>query len=153
MRPPGYTRHVAQCGDQGAAVTDALGRQAPDGLLRIHLNLLRTAPAGGASQPAESEEEGVAADAIATFRTSGFGYFLEQSTRPQTIGYALLDPPVARAACLLDPGHGQLPEDLPCLPRRPARGPADPGPDRRQRHHVLPDRHRASAARSYWENG
>src|SRR5690349_19052143 len=101
MRRLGYTRYVAQGGDVGASVTDAMGRQAPDGLLGIHMNLLVTT-LGGAMPPAESEQERAAADAIATFRTSGFGYFLEQATRPQTIGYALLDSPVALAAWMLD---------------------------------------------------
>jgi pimeloyl-ACP methyl ester carboxylesterase len=96
----GYTRYVAQGGDQGAAVTDAMGRQAPEGLIGIHTNLLVTALAG--PQPAETEEERAAADQLATFRQSGFGYFLEQATRPQTIGYALLDSPVALAGWMLD---------------------------------------------------
>jgi pimeloyl-ACP methyl ester carboxylesterase len=96
----GYGRYVAQGGDVGASVTDAMGRQAPQGLLGIHMNLLVTVLAG--PQPAESEQERAAADALATFRTSGFGYFLEQATRPQTIGYALLDSPVALAAWMLD---------------------------------------------------
>jgi pimeloyl-ACP methyl ester carboxylesterase len=96
----GYTRYVAQGGDVGASVTDAMGRQAPEGLLGIHINLLVTALAG--PQPTESEQERAAADALATFRTSGFGYFLEQATRPQTIGYALLDSPVALAAWMFD---------------------------------------------------
>jgi len=96
----GYTRYVAQGGDVGASITDAMGRQAPAGLLGIHTNLLVTVLAG--PQPTESEEERAAADAIATFRASGFGYFLEQATRPQTIGYALLDSPVALAAWMLD---------------------------------------------------
>ena len=96
----GYTRYVAQGGDVGAAVTDAMGRQAPDRLLGIHMNLLVTVLAG--PQPAESEQERAAADQLATFRESGFGYFLEMATRPQTIAYALLDSPVALAAWLLD---------------------------------------------------
>jgi pimeloyl-ACP methyl ester carboxylesterase len=98
----GYTRYVAQGGDQGAAVTDAMGSQAPAGLIGIHLNFLRTALANAGAMPADSEEERAAAAAITTFRTSGFGYFLEQTTRPQTIGYALLDSPVALAAWMLD---------------------------------------------------
>jgi hypothetical protein len=98
----GYTQYVAQGGDQGAGVTDEMGRQAPPGLLAIHLNLLRTALAGAGALPTGSEEERAAADAVTTFRTSGFGYFLEQATRPQTIGYALLDSPVALAAWMLD---------------------------------------------------
>jgi pimeloyl-ACP methyl ester carboxylesterase len=100
MRRLGYTRFVAQGGDLGAAVTDAMGRRPPAGLIGIHTNLLVTALAG--PQPTESEQERAAADAVTTFRTSGFGYFVEQVTRPQTIGYALLDSPVALAAWMLD---------------------------------------------------
>ena len=96
----GYTRYVAQGGDVGASVTDVMGRQGPEGLLGIHMNLLVTVLAG--PQPEESEQERAAADQLATFRESGFGYFLEMATRPQTIGYALLDSPVALAAWLLD---------------------------------------------------
>jgi pimeloyl-ACP methyl ester carboxylesterase len=101
MNRLGYTRYVAQGGDVGAYVTDMMGRQAPDGLLGIHLNLLLTALVG--PPPAEpTEAERAALDAIATFRSSGSGYFIEQATRPQTIGYALLDSPVALAAWMLD---------------------------------------------------
>jgi pimeloyl-ACP methyl ester carboxylesterase len=101
MRRLGYTRYVAQGGDVGAFVADQMGRQAPEGLLGIHLNLLQAALVG-ASPPAESEKERVALDALASFNTSGRGYFIEQATRPQTIGYALLDSPVALAAWMLD---------------------------------------------------
>jgi pimeloyl-ACP methyl ester carboxylesterase len=100
MHRLGYSRYVAQGGDVGAAVTDTMGRQAPEGLLGIHMNLLVTVLAGPQSE--ESEEERAAADQLATFRETGFGYFLEMATRPQTIGYALLDSPVAMAAWLLD---------------------------------------------------
>jgi pimeloyl-ACP methyl ester carboxylesterase len=100
MRRLGYTRYVAQGGDVGALVTDTMGRQAPEGLLGIHVNLLVTVLAG--PQPAESEQERAAAEQVATFRESGFGYFLEMATRPQTIGYALQDSPVALAGWLLD---------------------------------------------------
>jgi pimeloyl-ACP methyl ester carboxylesterase len=101
MNRLGYTRYVAQGGDVGSAVTDAMGRQAPDGLAGIHINLLLTALNGGA-MPAETEKERAAIEQTKTFRESGFGYFLEQATRPQTIGYALLDSPVALAAWMLD---------------------------------------------------
>jgi pimeloyl-ACP methyl ester carboxylesterase len=102
MRRLGYTRYVAQGGDVGAAVTDAMGRQGPEGLVAIHLNLLRTALGDPGSLPRESEQERAALEAVVTFNTSGRGYFLEQATRPQTIGYALLDSPVALAAWMLD---------------------------------------------------
>jgi hypothetical protein len=52
--------------------------------------------------PKETEQERAALDALNTFTTDGFGYFLEQSTRPQTIGYSLLDSPVGLAAWMLD---------------------------------------------------
>jgi pimeloyl-ACP methyl ester carboxylesterase len=100
MHRLGYTHYVAQGGDVGAAITDTMGRFAPEGLVGIHMNLLVTALA--APGPTESEEEQAAADALNAFRATGFGYFLEQATRPQTIGYALLDSPVALAAWMLD---------------------------------------------------
>ena len=102
MRRLGYTRYVAQGGDLGAIVSDAMGRQAPEGLLGIHLNLLSATIGAATPPPGNTEEEKAAQAATKTFRTSGFGYFLEQGTRPQTIGYALLDSPVALAAWLLD---------------------------------------------------
>ncbi len=102
IRRLGYARYVAQGGDQGAAVTDSMGRQAPAGLLGIHLNFLREALGNVGSMPAHSPEERAALAAITTFSTSGSAYFLEQATRPRTIGYALLDSPVALAAWMLD---------------------------------------------------
>ena len=102
MHRLGYTRYVAQGGDVGALVTDLMGRQAVEGLVGYHLNLLTAVLAIGDHLPKESEQERAAAKALATFREDGFGYFLEMATRPQTIGYALLDSPVALAAWLLD---------------------------------------------------
>ena len=102
MNRLGYTRYVAQGGDVGASVTDAIGRQAPEGLLGIHMNLLVTTLGAATPPPGDTEDERAALDAIATFQQSGFGYYLEQATRPQTIGYALLDSPVALAAWMLD---------------------------------------------------
>jgi pimeloyl-ACP methyl ester carboxylesterase len=100
MRRLGYTRYVAQGGDVGAGVTDAMGRQAPEGLFGIHTNLL--VPALGGAMPTDTDEERAAAAQIATFGQSGNGYFVEMATRPQTIGYALLDSPVALAAWMID---------------------------------------------------
>ena len=100
MRRLGYTRYVAQGGDVGAGVTDAMGRLAPEGLVGIHTNLL--VPALGGTMPTDTEEERAAAAQISTFRQSGNGYFVEMATRPQTIGYALLDSPVALAAWMID---------------------------------------------------
>jgi len=102
MNRLGYTRYVAQGGDVGAAVTDAMGRQGPEGLAGIHVNLLAGALGIVDLLPKESEEERAAHAKLATFMADGFGYFLEQSTRPQTIGYSLVDSPVGLAAWMLD---------------------------------------------------
>ncbi|MFI0367284.1 epoxide hydrolase family protein [Actinomadura sp. 1N219] len=98
----GYTRYVAQGGDVGADVADAMARQAPPGLIGVHVNLLGAAIGLKDQLPAQTEQERAAHDAVTAFTTDGFGYFLEQSTRPQTIGYSLLDSPVGLAAWMLD---------------------------------------------------
>ena len=100
MHRLGYTRYVAQGGDVGAGVSDAMSRQAPEGLTGIHTNLL--VPALNGPMPTDTDEERTAAAQIAAFRQSGNGYFVEMATRPQTIGYALLDSPVALAAWMSD---------------------------------------------------
>src|SRR6185369_14304830 len=87
-------------GDVGAGVTDAMSRQQPDGLIGVHTNLL--VPALGGPMPATTEDERAAAAQIAAFGRTGNGYFVEMATRPQTIGYALLDSPIALAAWMID---------------------------------------------------
>jgi pimeloyl-ACP methyl ester carboxylesterase len=148
----GYTRYVAQGGDVGSQITDSMGRQAPEGLIGIHTNLLSPALAGS-PMPGDTEEERTALAAIATFKATGFGYFLEQATRPQTIGYALLDSPVALAAWMIDHDTdsyykiaGAFAEDKPS--------------GNLTRDHILDNitvywltATGASAARSYWEGG
>jgi pimeloyl-ACP methyl ester carboxylesterase len=154
MHRLGYSSYVAQGGDVGAAVTDAMGRQAPEGLLAIHTNLLVTALSGANLASDEpSEEERAALAALATVRASGFGYFLEQATRPQTIGYALLDSPVAMAAWMLDHDTDSY--------YKIARAFVDGQPTGNlTRDHILDNitlywltGTGASAARSYWERG
>jgi pimeloyl-ACP methyl ester carboxylesterase len=100
MHRLGYTHYVAQGGDVGAGVADAMSRQASDGLTGIHTNLL--VPALNGPMPTHTDGERAAAAQIATFQRSGNGYFVEMATRPQTIGYALLDSPVALAAWMAD---------------------------------------------------
>src|SRR6187402_2105725 len=102
MRRLGYDRYVAQGGDVGAGVTDAIGRLGPQGLVGIHTNLLVPALNDPASLPNNTEEERAALAAIKVFQTSGNGYFVEMATRPETIGYALLDSPSALAAWMID---------------------------------------------------
>jgi pimeloyl-ACP methyl ester carboxylesterase len=151
MRRLGYTRYVAQGGDVGASITDAMGRQAPEGLVAVHLNLLVSALGG--PMPMETEPERAAAAALAAFRASGFGYFLEQATRPQTIGYALLDSPVALASWMLDhdtDSYYKIANAF--VDKQPSGG--------LSRDHILDNvtlywltGTGASAARSYWESG
>jgi len=152
MRRLGYTNYVAQGGDQGAAVTDAMGRQGPAELAGIHTNLLVTALGGGA-MPAETEQERAALEQTKTFRATGFGYFLEQATRPQTIGYALLDSPVALAAWMLD-------HDTDAYYKISRAFTAGQPSGNLTRDHILDNitlywltGTGASAARSYWESG
>jgi len=104
MRRLGYARYVAQGGDVGSQVTDAMGRLGLDGLIGIHTNLLTPAlgDAEALSQSPPSAQERAALDALADFHATGVGYFVEQATRPQTIGYALLDSPIALAAWMID---------------------------------------------------
>jgi pimeloyl-ACP methyl ester carboxylesterase len=102
MRRLGYDRYVAQGGDVGAGVTDAIGRLGPQGLVGIHTNLLVPALNDPASLPDSTEEERAALAAIKVFQTSGNGYLVEMATRPETIGYALLDSPSALAAWMID---------------------------------------------------
>ena len=153
MHRLGYTRYVAQGGDVGALVTDLMGRQAVEGLVGYHLNLLTAVLAIGDQLPKESEQERAAAGAIATFREDGFGYFLEMATRPQTIGYALLDSPVALAAWLLDHDTDSY--------YKISRAFVDGEPvGNLTRDHIVDNitlywltGTAASAARSYWEDG
>jgi pimeloyl-ACP methyl ester carboxylesterase len=155
MQRLGYTRYVAQGGDVGSQVTDAMGRQAPEGLIGIHTNLLTPAlgNAEALSESPPSEEERAALEQLATFRATGFGYFVEQANRPETIGYALLDSPVALAAWMLDHDTDSY--------QKIARAFVDGQPSGNlTREHIVDNvtlywltGTGASAARSYWESG
>ena len=153
MHRLGYARYVAQGGDQGAAVTDAMVGQAAGGLIGLHLNFLRQAISDATGFPTDSEDERAAIAAINTFKTSGFGYFLEQATRPQTIGYALLDSPIALAAWMLDHDTDSYDKiSSAFVEGRPS--------GNLTRDHILDNATTywltgtgASAARSYWEGG
>jgi pimeloyl-ACP methyl ester carboxylesterase len=149
----GYTRYVAQGGDVGAAVTDAMGRLAPEGLLGIHTNLFVPGLASMDAFPKNTEEERAAFEAGTAFKATGFGYFIEQATRPQTIGYALLDSPIALASWMLD-------HDTDSYYKISSAFVEDKPSGNLTRDHILDNitlywltRTGASAARSYWESG
>ena len=155
MRRLGYTRYVAQGGDVGSQVTDTMGRLGLDGLIGIHTNLLTPAlgdaAALSASPPSAEEDAGL--DELATFHATGTGYFVEQATRPQTIGYATLDSPIALAAWMIDHDTDSY--------QKIARAFVDGQPSGNlTREHIVDNitlywltGTGASAARSYWEEG
>ena len=142
MNRLGYTRYVAQGGDVGAAVTDAMGRQAPEGLLGIHVNLLAGALGIKDMLPAESEQERAAHDALDDVH-DGRLRLLPGAVHPAADD-RLLPAGLTRRAGGLDarPRHGQLLQDLPRVRRRRARGQSHPGQHPRQHHAVLADGHR-----------
>ncbi len=119
MKRLGYTRYVAQGGDWGAPVSNAMARQAPAGLLGIHVNLPAAVPpevaavlaAGGPAPAGLSEKERAAFDALDTFFKKYRAYAAMMATRPQTIGYALTDSPAGLAAWIYDYNNGE-PERL-----------------------------------------
>ena len=155
MRRLGYARYVAQGGDVGSQVTDAMGRLGLDGLIGIHTNLLTPAlgDAQGLSGSPPSREEQAALDALAAFSATGAGYFIEQATRPETIGYALLDSPIAMAAWMVDHDTDAY--------YKISRAFLDKDPSGNlTREHIVDNitlywltGTGASAARSYWEEG
>jgi pimeloyl-ACP methyl ester carboxylesterase len=101
----GYSRYVAQGGDQGAGVTDAMGRQAPEGLLGVHFNFLDAAPrelvmaAFNLRLAFSMEDREELRKVVAVFMR---GYIAEMGEHPQTIGYPLGDSPLGLAAWTLD---------------------------------------------------
>jgi pimeloyl-ACP methyl ester carboxylesterase len=110
MKRLGYTRYVAQGGDWGAVITEAMARQAPPGLLGIHLNLPATVPpeveaalgSGGPAPAGLSEQERAVYDALSSYRKMGSSaYFIMLTARPQAVGYAMTDSPAGLAAFLL----------------------------------------------------
>ncbi|MDK1373785.1 MULTISPECIES: epoxide hydrolase [unclassified Sinorhizobium] len=113
MKRLGYSRYVSQGGDWGAIISDAMGRQAPPGLLGIHVNRIErstTLPPdvakalkNGSPAPAElTAEERAVFDEAREFLNKGFGYAAIMGTRPQTVGYGLADSPVGLAAWFYD---------------------------------------------------
>lgn len=110
MKRLGYKQYVSQGGDWGSVVADAMGRQAPPGLLGIHVNMPATVPADvatalkhGDPAPAGLDAgEKAAFDSLNRLYTKGGGYAALMVTRPQTIGYSLTDSPVGLASFFYD---------------------------------------------------
>jgi pimeloyl-ACP methyl ester carboxylesterase len=110
MHRLGYSRYVAQGGDWGSVVTTEMARQRPAGLAGIHLNMPFVIPHPVPTEGLSAEEQR-AVDGYQRFLSDGFGYFLLQATRPQTIGYALTDSPVGQAAWIYEKFHAWTDND------------------------------------------
>ena len=95
----GYGRYAAQGGDWGAMVTSALGWRDAEHLAGIHLNMPLAVP--DLSEPL-SEAEQTAMDGFTHYQRWEAGYSKQQSTRPQTVGYGLVDSPAAQAAWIVE---------------------------------------------------
>jgi len=110
MKRLGYKQYVSAGGDWGSVIADAMARQAPSGLLGIHVNMPPTVPfdvakAMNAGEPAPaglSAEEKAAYDSLSTFFKKNAAYGAMMTTRPQTVGYGLTDSPVGLAAWMFD---------------------------------------------------
>jgi pimeloyl-ACP methyl ester carboxylesterase len=101
VRRLGYDRFVAQGGDWGAAVTHAIGHLAPPELLAIHLNMPLGSPRAE-QRAALTPDEQKRLERMQHHQKFGRGYSEQQSTRPQTLGYALADSPVGQAAWIYE---------------------------------------------------
>jgi len=110
MRRLGYDRYVSQGGDWGAVVSDVMARQAPKGLLGIHINMPGIVPPeiariltlGGPAPDSLTADERTAFNQLSSFYKKSSGYGAMMVTRPQTIGYSLADSPVGLAAWFYD---------------------------------------------------
>jgi epoxide hydrolase len=99
MNRLGYHRYGAQGGDWGSAITRELGLSDQDHVLGLHLNTLATPPSGDPDEMAAlTEAEKGHLEAAARFRQQGSAYFMVQSSRPQTLAYALTDSPAGLLA-------------------------------------------------------
>jgi pimeloyl-ACP methyl ester carboxylesterase len=96
----GYDRYGAQGGDWGAAVTTQIGRNGGQ-CVAIHLNMPLAMPPKNLKDDLPEDEQRALA-AMAEHRRWGTGYSKQQSTRPQTVGYGLVDSPVAQLAWIIE---------------------------------------------------
>jgi pimeloyl-ACP methyl ester carboxylesterase len=155
MKRLGYTRYVAQGGDWGAGVVQAMGRQGAAGLIGIHTNLPAAvtndvgAALGGGPMPAEfSEQERAAVEDLRTYlHNGGLAYLVMMGARPQAVGYGLTDSPAGLAGWMLVHGgfdkwrYGKDPKQSPTV---------DDVLDNFTLYWLTNTS--ASAARIYWEN-
>jgi epoxide hydrolase len=95
----GYERYAAQGGDWGAMVTSAIGWRDAEHLAGIHLNMPLVIPN---DMEDLTPQEQAALDGMTHYTTAEAGYSTQQSTRPQTLGYGLVDSPAGQAAWIVE---------------------------------------------------
>jgi pimeloyl-ACP methyl ester carboxylesterase len=115
MAALGYDRFGAQGGDWGSTVTSSLGGRHPDRCLGIHLNMMTVGPGKDPEPMTEFEQAAMAS--LAHYQEREAGYSTQQATRPQTVGYGLVDSPAAQLAWIVEKfwawaDHGGHPEDV-----------------------------------------
>ena len=116
MERLGYDRWVAQGGDWGSAVTTAIGVARPPACAAIHVNMPLAFPTDAADRADPTPAEQASLAAMAYYQEKDSGYSKEQSTRPQTLGYGLVDSPAGQAAWIYEKywawtDHKGTPED------------------------------------------
>jgi pimeloyl-ACP methyl ester carboxylesterase len=155
MKRLGYARYVAQGGDWGAGVVQAMGWQGPTGLIGIHTNLPAAVTndvggaLGGGPMPVDfSEQERAAVVDLRTYlHNGGLAYLVMMGARPQAVGYGLTDSPAGLAGWMLVHGgfdkwsYGKDPQQSPTV---------DDVLDNFTLYWLTNTS--ASAARIYWEN-
>ena len=104
MKRLGYQRFGAQGGDWGSAVTTAIGASGDPSVAGIHLNMVTVRPTPEDVANATEAEKAALAD-LKRHSDEGTGYSKQQSTRPQTLGYALVDSPVGQAKWIYEKFH------------------------------------------------
>ncbi|MDE3206372.1 MAG: epoxide hydrolase [Acidobacteriota bacterium] len=96
----GYGRYGAQGGDWGSMVTTSIGQQDPGHLAGIHLNMVLGFPGPDDGEMTETEQSAMAR--VQDYNEWDSGYMKQQGTRPQTLGYGLVDSPVGQCAWILE---------------------------------------------------
>jgi pimeloyl-ACP methyl ester carboxylesterase len=97
----GYEQYFSQGGDWGSAVTCAIAAADPEHCQAIHINMPIVAPDPETMNDLTPQEQDALA-ALQFYNDSDSGYSKQQSTRPQTLGYALVDSPIGQAAWILE---------------------------------------------------
>ena len=100
MAALGYDRYVAQGGDWGSAVTTAIGATDADHVAAVHVTLAMAARPRIEGEPTPEEQRAI--EGATYYAQWDSGYSKQQSTRPQTVGYGLVDSPAAQAAWILE---------------------------------------------------